>query len=427
MFKLLSAALLYSAAFHYAYVEYIFPSFEYAHYYYIERSSLLIILTYFLSVMPVAAYRSVSAPASFGVVMILVLCYMPAQLVLLFTLDRPLEDLVIAQVMLALSMTTLFLGSSLGKGGVVQEQSMQEISSVIGFLTLISLALVAFYYRDHMRLVSFEDVYDLRFETNELVNSTIANYLLSWLSYCFLPFYFAKGIVRKNLKDIGIGTIGCLSIYMSTGSKAAILTPLIVYSLHLIIGNGRDFLFRLLIAMTFAIVFLTVFTPDEGPFMWAKSILLVRILGTGGWTISTYYDFFSTNGFTFYTHIGPINALTGAYPYGEYSLGQVIGLEYSGSAEANFNANFWASDGLAALGVLGIPVVTIVMIGVLYGINRTAKGHSSHFVVLWLSGFWLGILNLPLTTALLSGGGGLTMLLLWNASRVRTGTPVKTW
>ena len=197
--------------------------------------------------------------------------------------------------------------------------------------------------------------------------------------------------------------------------------PLMIYGLFLLIGSGKNFLLRLLSVMTVVVLLVTALTPDDGVLMWVKSILLVRVLGAGGWTISTYYDYFSNNGFTFYTHIGPINALTSAYPYGEYSLGQTIGLYYSGSSDVNYNANFWASDGFAAMGVLGIPVVTAVMVAVFYAINRIASGYSPRFVELWLSGFWLALLNVPLTTALLSGGGGLTLFLLW-ATRVRLST-----
>jgi hypothetical protein len=192
----------------------------------------------------------------------------------------------------------------------------------------------------------------------------------------------------------------------------------IIYALHLLFGSGRNFLIRLMTAFTVAVIVVTLFLPDDGFFVWAKSILLVRILGTSGWTMSTYYDYFTTNGLTFYTHIGPINTFTNAYPYGEYSLGQVIGLYYSGSSDANFNANFWASDAFAALGIAGVPVITIVLCTVFFTINRAAKNHSTQFVFLWLAGFWLALLNLPLSVALLSGGGLITLALLWMVSSV---------
>jgi hypothetical protein len=93
----------------------------------------------------------------------------------------------------------------------------------------------------------------------------------------------------------------------------------------------------------------------------------------------------------------------------------LIGLEYSGSELANFNANFWASDAFAALGLAGVPLATGAMCAVFYLINKISRGFSPRFVALWLTGFWLAVLNVPLSTAVLSGGGALTMLLLWSS------------
>lgn len=426
MRRLLSGlALVYGAIFHYAYLIYIHPTFEYAHYSYIERDVFQYLVTYFLIAAPVAMYRVSSAPATYGAALIYVLCYVPAQLVLLFTLDRAIGELILIQVALAVSMGVLLAASTLGyfcRSSLEPKEG--RLSFMLGVLTVFSMSLLIINYHQYMRIVSFEDVYELRAESNQIAQSGFEGYLLSWLSYCFLPFYLARGILRGAIGDVGIGLLGCVLIYMATGAKAAILMPFVVYALHKMIGSERNFLLRLMLAVMIAVFVAVALLPDEGALMWGKSILLSRILGTGGWTISKYYEYFSTNGFTFYTHIGPINALTDAYPYGEYQLGQVIGLHYSGSAEANFNANFWASDGFAALGIWGVPVVTMCLAGVFYVINRVASGHSARFVVLWLSGFWLAMLNIPLTTALLSGGGGLTLLLLWWARGAKKSSQV---
>jgi hypothetical protein len=119
--------------------------------------------------------------------------------------------------------------------------------------------------------------------------------------------------------------------------------------------NSREqFLFRLLIIVLGITVVLIVLPYEEdGILRYLRALYYLRLLGTGGWSMSLYYDFFVTNGYTYYSHIGPIGALTGAYPYGSLGLGQVIGYNYFGSEETNFNANFWASDGFAAIGVVG--------------------------------------------------------------------------
>jgi hypothetical protein len=417
MYRLPLAALIYGGAFHNAYTAFINPTFEYAHYLYFEPSLVTLLFTYTLIAAPVVAFRARGRPAEFGSALIFGLCYVPAQLVLLFLWQRSAAELAVNQALLALSMAFILRASTLGTQRVRAglDTSIRKLAVVIGFLTVVSLIFVVSAYGQHMQLVSFEDVYDLRFETSKIDVGALGGYLIMWLSYSFLPYYYARGIIQRRSMDFLVGIMGSILVYAATGAKAIILLPVIVFTLNLLFGSGKSFMLRLIAMLALLLFLLTELVKDDGSGVgfWVKSIFMLRILATGGWNMAAYYDYFSTNGFTYYTHIGPVNALTGAYPYGQNSLGQVIGIEYSGSEQANFNANFWASDGYAALGMLGIPVVTAAVCLMLIAINRISSGHSIRFVVLWLSGFWLAMLNLPLTTALLSGGGAVTLLLLW--------------
>jgi hypothetical protein len=426
MVRLLSvplAALIYAITFHYSYAIYINPAFAYAHYEYHSPELSTLLLTYSLVLAPLVLFRRSIAPAACGAALIYVLCYVPAQLILLFMWDRLYAELAVVQGSLAGSMTALMWAARLGMAQGAAGQSIRRVSWMLPPLTVVSLLILVVVYREHMRLVSFADVYDLRFEASEVETNALIDYPLLWLSYCFLPFYIARGILRKSLVDLGVAFAGSVLIYATSGAKAALLMPFIIFGVHVASGKAGNLLLRLLVLLTLGLLLIIVVLPNQGVLLWVKSILLVRVLGTGGWTIATYYDYFSTHGFTFYTHIGPINALTDAYPYGELSLGQLIGIEYSGSARANFNANFWASDGFAAAGVAGVPAVTVVLCGVFYAINWISRGYSIRFVTLWLCGFWLALLNVPLTTALLSGGGAITLLLLWAARGSRSRVP----
>lgn len=416
MNRLVVAAIIFGAAFHYAYVTYINPLFAYASYLYFTPSIESVLFTYILVAAPVVRYRTSVLPAAYGAALIYALCYVPAQLILLFNWQRSLDELFLLQASVAASMTVLLFASQLGgKRQVfnVPHHNSQRLSWALAFLTLFSCIVFLIANYKSMRLVSFEEVYDLRFETTQINKGAFVNYLTAWFSYCFLPFYFTRGILRRSFIDIGVGLAGGLLIYMAMGSKASILMGFIMFGLHLLFESSKVFLLRLLLTLSVAVLLCIALLPDEGPLFFVKSILLIRVLAVGGWTMSTYYEYFTTHGFTYYTHIGPINALTNAYPYGNYSLGQLIGIEYSGSERANFNANFWASDAFAAWGIAGVPIATAALCIIFYVINRASRGYSAEFVVLWLAGFWLALLNVPLSVALLSGGGLLTALLLW--------------
>jgi hypothetical protein len=300
-------------------------------------------------------------------------------------------------------------------------QISRNISLIIGTLTAVSMMTLVYYYGAQMRFVDLEDIYELRFETGQYNYGAFANYSIAWLLYVCLPFYYAVAVLQRRPFALGIGIVGSLLLYAAMGYKSALFMGIAVVGIHVLYSWGDEFLFRLVVLLL-AIVAVLAFLPytEYGIIRWLRGLVFVRVLGMGGWTINAYYEFFSTNGFTYFTHVTVVNAITGAYPYGNLGLGQVIGLHNFGSEYANFNASFWASDGLAALGIIGIPIVTVAICGVWFMINRSVQEFSRKFAVLWLCGFWQGLLNTPLTVALLSGGGLLIMLLMKvNAAETR--------
>jgi hypothetical protein len=420
----LLCAILHVLAFDIAYRWSIHPIFDYAAYALNPSTPAQQLLTWAIAVAPVVFYRRSMSPSSVGVSLIYGLAYVPATVMLLHMWQRDPFELVVIQSSLATSMAVFFLVAPHGhRGG---EGVGERIHVPVEVLTAVAVCIVAFTYREHLRIVSFEDVYDLRAESSEVGQGSSVLYLVMWLPYALLPFHIARWLYLRRPVDLVLGLFASLIIYMATASKAALLTPGIMLALNHVIRAGPDVLRSLLARLAVAQAAIVALIPDEGALFWLKSIILVRIIGTSGWTVSTYYEYFTSRELTYYTHIGPINAIVQAYPYGEKSLGQLIGNEYTSDEMANFNAGFWASDGIAALGVAGIPIVTVAVSVVLLTINRVGSGSSPRFVAVWLAGFWLAMLNLPLTTALLSGGGGLIMALLWiSRSRQRQGQPLR--
>lgn len=427
MIRKLILAALYILAVHYAYVSYISPTFEYAHYIYLRPSPFNLGITYFLSWLVVLAHRDTVHPSQAAAGLIYTLCYVPIQLSLLFTVEREYLEILPAQMALSFSMALIFVFARFGplpnpSGGT----EYKLLDQSLGIITIFAIIMIGIFNREHMRLVSFADVYELRFEASAVPSNLLIDYLTMWLSYCFISYFFARAIIHKKMLHLGLGLVGSLLLYLSTGAKASMLLLVMTFGLIAIWKTGPGFLTRILFAVFGLILTVVILLPDEGIFLWVKSIILVRIIGSSGWVASKYYEFYDKNGLTYYTHIGPIKTIFGGYPYGEYSLGQVIGIEYSGAAEANFNASFWASDGFAAAGILGLLIVTIPVIILLYFINRFSIGFSNRFTVTWCTGFFVAMLNLPLTTALLSGGGLIILLLMWYTTRCQTKEDQKT-
>lgn len=414
-------ALAYILAVHFAYVGYIHPTFAYAFYHYLPFSTVALFSTYFITWFPIVCYRSSARPAQAAVALIYALLYVPIQLSLLFQVQRSYDRLFWVQAMLAVSMMALFIAAK-GRNRlrVTARPHYWPMDWLVTVISLFTLYLLVVVNRDHMRFSSFADVYDLRTEAAAAAGrSRLYDYLTSWSIYCFTSYLFARGLVHRKWSLLVLGFVCALMGYVAAGNKSTILLLPLTLGLYWLWGTGRRFLPRLLLAAAIIIVAMVLIFPDTGVAGWAKSIVLIRLVGSSGWLASKYLEFFPDAGLTYFSHITPVNALTGAYPFGDLSLGQMIGLATINSTEANHNASFWASDGIAALGPIGILVITPVVAGLLYIINRVTARLDTRFVVLWMCGFFMALMNVPLSTALLSGGGLIIFAQAWWLSRIK--------
>lgn len=406
---------------HYGYTTYIHPTFGYALYHYLPFSKVALLGTYLLAWVPIIAYGSSAKPAQAAAALIYALSYVPIQLSLLFQVNRSYGELFWIQAMLAASMVVLFMVAKGNKAPLELERPRyRQMDRFVLLVALVAAGLLWSVNLGRLQFVSFADVYDVRFAAAAAAGrNAVGDYLTSWLNYCFTSYFFARGLSHRKWSFVIVGLGVAVLVYMAEGHKSAILLLPLTLGVSWLWGSGQNFLSRLLLALALLIAVVCFLVPDEGVGVWIKAILLVRVVGSGGWLASKYLEYFPAAGVTYFSHIRPINALTGMYPYGDLSLGQVIGLEYGGSTLANHNASFWASDGFAALGPVGILAVTPLVAGLLYAMNRIMAKLDAKFAVLWMCGFFIALLNVPLSTALLSGGGLIIFTQAWWLSRSR--------
>lgn len=422
---LVTLALINASAYHFAYVQFLHRVFGYADFRYEPTSIIYMIWTYFLAVIPIIAARKSNSPSAIGSALLYIMSYVPIQLTLTFLWSEKTLELALVQSVMALSMITLFRAPTSSKPHSVNGGSYHSVfikagglTTSIYLLTGLALLLVISQYYSVMRFTSFVDVYDLRSEAADINTSSITQYMVMWISYVLGPFFIARAIFFSRKADWIIGIFSLLVVYLSFGAKIALFTPLFMLTLKYL-NNGKDDFTKRLIATVGVFVFIiSIVIPNEGILRYINSIFLLRIFGSNGWSGAVYYEYFSTNELTFFTHIGPINAIFDAYPYENNSLGQQIAQHYF-SNDANFNAGFWASDGFAAFGILGVPIITIVVAVFMRLLDKVALCYPSQFISLWLLPFWMGLMNAPFTTALLSGGGLLIFAFLWAGRSIR--------
>lgn len=404
---------VYALLFHYGYVEYSYPIFEYAGYKYFDSNAIEYVFTYLIAVVPSLLINNYKKISYFGVVLIYIVAYVPSQLMIQFNIDSEFLSKINLQVSLLASFFLILYISKFGSNNsYVKERKVDGY--LIGFVVVFNLLIVFFLlykYHGYMRFVGFADVYDLRFETNKVEVPTVLNYFQMWITYLFIPFFMAVGLVRKKYLYVAFAIFLSLLIYLIQGAKLAVLMIFIVFLMLYVYDRKGDFLANLCLYISVFVVF--VFSvPHFAILDWVKSILFIRTLGTPGWTIVHYYEYFTVNGYSYYGHINIVNFIFGNYPFGDISLGQLIGLEYSGSIDANFNANFWASDGIAALGLPGLFVVSILL-GLFFRVfDFVSNGFGLRFLFILTVGFWQALLNIPFATALFSGGGLLIIILI---------------
>lgn len=405
--------LVYGALYVYGYVNIISPLFGYAGYDFFPKSWYIYAYTIFMCTHPNYLIRNNKKYSSeYTITVFYLIFYFPVQLTLSLIWNGSLIELFFLQFNIYLSQIILIKASKTKLKLAFYSPKPKTIKILVLFFTLVSCAVLFANYGSSMRLVSFQDVYDLRLKNESVSRGALSNYSIMLLNYLFIPYFYANFFIKKNIQSLLIAILASLFIYMSIAAKTSALMFFIVLVFYLTSKAKRTdiFILKRLIPFLLVVIFLI---PNEGPFFILKSIILVRTLAVGGWTINMYYEYFTTNEYTFYGHIRPVNAIFNNYPYGNISLGQLIGLENSGSIEANFNAGFWASDGIAAIGIPGILFITVFISAILVLINSIKYQEFSKFNAVWLSGVWLGIMNLPISVVLLSTGLLLFFLMMY--------------
>ena len=137
------------------------------------------------------------------------------------------------------------------------------------------------------------------------------------------------------------------------------------------------------------------------------SVVNHRMVAIPSLAMTVYNDFFSTHDLTHFCQISFLKYLVSC-PYRE-PLSVVMERTYN---IGHFNASLFATEGIASVGVLFAPIAVLVCGLVIAVGNRLSAGLPSGFIL--TSGAIMAqvLLNVPLTTVLLTHGAGL-LFLLW--------------
>lgn len=323
------------------------------------------------------------------------------------TYDHETARLSAAASAIVFLLPALFLRSPLPR---IRQLSVKSFDRVLLVLFLVCAATVAVGAAYNFRFVSPDDASTLR--TDALPTSV--NYLIGIASGSLLPFLFAYCVARNAFWRAGAVVMLMLLYYPIAVSKMAFFAPawLIVLAVLARFIEARVVVVLSLLLPVVAGVLLLTLLDGGGPVIrFADAyhfIVNFRMLAVPSLALDLYNEFFASHELTHFCQIRLLKPVIGC-PYQD-QLGVVMLKYFPGGG--TYNASLFATEGIASVGVLYAPI-TVFFCGLVIAFgNRSSAGLPTSFVL--VSGAMLvqNLLNVPLSTALLTHGGAL-LFLLW--------------
>lgn len=207
--------------------------------------------------------------------------------------------------------------------------------------------------------LAIADVYDVREEfSGQLVESPLGGYLVPWLGNALGPVLAVYAFYQRKWGLVGLAMAGQLSLYGQTGLKT------VLFSLPAALAVAIALRYRrrayLLVTATLAMVLVAVALDHVVGGVTLSSLLVRRFIVTPGALTALYYEFFSSNPFTFLSQSVLSDIVE--YPYARTVPAEVgaYWTRYAPSANGNFLA-----DGFSNFGPIGM-IAAAVVVGVIF-------------------------------------------------------------
>jgi hypothetical protein len=307
---------------------------------------------------------------------------------------------------LAFLAPALFVTSPVRTGWSLSVRGFDLLLSAILILAMISIAIAASF---NFKLAGLSEIYRIR---EELAFPAALRYAIGIASNALLPFAFAGFILRGSPLRAGLALILLLMLYPVTLTKLTLFAPLwllfLAFLCRLVEARSAVIL-SLLLPTSVGVAALLLANAGFVPVKWAAQyfgIVNSRMVAMPSVALEVYNNFFATHPLTYFCQINVVKLVIDC-PYSEQL--SVLMKVYDQGA---FNASLFATEGIASVGLKLAPLSAFGCGVVIAIANRLCSGLSWKFVL--LSGAMLPplLLNVPLSTNLLSNGGGL-LFLLW--------------
>ncbi|MHC6154914.1 hypothetical protein ACVSQB_24335 [Bradyrhizobium elkanii] len=261
---------------------------------------------------------------------------------------------------------------------------------------LITLVIGAQY---NYKIIALDRIYEFRGK-----NSSPASlrYATSIILSTLLPYAFAAFALRSNYWRACFSLVLLLSFYPITLTKMDFFAPFWLLFVAAI-SRARDVRTSVLISLLAPIAAGLLLLPL---FAAVFDVVNFRMVAIPSLAMDVYHEFFSTHPLTYFCQMRVLRVID--CPYQE-QLGVMMQATYG---LGNFNASLFATEGVASVGSIFAPFSALVS-GLIVALgNRASSGLPARFVLLSSATLPQLLLNVPLTTTLVTHGA-LLLFLLW--------------
>lgn len=298
------------------------------------------------------------------------------------------------------------------------DPSTTFINSLILLWALIAILNIAVYH-SVMGFAGIETAYEQR-EAGASKNALTA-YSQTLFSTLINPTIFSLGLIYRKKKWVWIGIAGSLLIYSISAQKTILLLPIITYVFYrfLCLKNTQRITPAVPLMLLSGLTLIASATYEHNDAAWLFAAMFVfRTIAVPGLTYSQYHEFFSTNGYTFWSHVKGISSLVPTpstyindplWP----GLGYMIGEFSYKRSDLNANANLFSGDGVAAAGWIGVALIGILFSAWIKALDAIAEKWNPKFTALALMPLAISLTNGHFFTNLLSFGGLAWLLILF--------------
>jgi hypothetical protein len=322
--------------------------------------------------------------------------------------NHRLAGLSAAASAIAFLLPALFISSPIRQIYTLSLSGLDRLLTLILSLSFATILVGASY---NFKFVSIDNIYNYR---SELGFPVVLSYVIGITSNTLLPFAFACFVGRGNIWRAGAALFLLLMFYPITLSKLALFTP---FWLVAMLALSRYFNFKLavtlslLVPISVGLLLIILFHHEMLPYSVAIpyfGLVNFRMIAIPSLAMDYYNSFFFTHPTTNFCQVRLLKPFV-ACPYQE-QLANVIYNAFGIGGQ--FNASLFATEGVASVGAFFAPATALVSGLVIALGNRLSAGLKPRFILISGAVIVQALLNVPLTTVLLTHGCSI-LFLLW--------------